>query len=402
MKKIFLTIALVAFKILQSQILINEVCSANKSAVKDNEGDSPDWIELYNSGAAAVDLTGYRLTDNSALPTKWVFPTVTIPAGGYLSVFASGKNKSLLVNHWESLVLENNDWKYIIPSAEIPSWTSIGFNDASWSTGKGGLGYGDSDDGTTITTTTATSVYARRTVNVIDKSQIKAMRLFIDYDDGYVAYLNGTEIARSNMGNGTPAYNALATSTHEASVYSGGSYEEKIIDPSIFTPLLVNGNNVLSIEVHNDGASSTDMTMRAFLVSALGDGSNNYQAIPSFFTPPPASNSIHTNFKLSSSGSPVILYNSAGTLVNGIIVPAMQPDDSYGRFPNGSSTLKYLRPVTFNNSNGAATSYSGYVSDVVTFSVPAGFYSSTQSVTLTKVSSSSTIRYTLEIGRAHV
>ena len=62
----------------------------------DEDGDPEDWIELSNPGASAVDIGGYYLTDNPGVLTKWRFPVpTTIPAGSYLVVFASNKNRAV-------------------------------------------------------------------------------------------------------------------------------------------------------------------------------------------------------------------------------------------------------------------------------------------------------------------
>ena len=76
-----------------SKVVINEVVSLNSTLIKDADDDYSDWIELYNSGDTAVNLAGCGLSDRAGEPFKWTFPEVTIPAGGYLLVFASGKDK---------------------------------------------------------------------------------------------------------------------------------------------------------------------------------------------------------------------------------------------------------------------------------------------------------------------
>lgn len=76
------------------QVVISEFLASNGRGLLDSDGDRPDWIELHNIGTTAVDLLGWSLTDNAALPRKWVFPSVTLPAGGYRVVFASGKNRT--------------------------------------------------------------------------------------------------------------------------------------------------------------------------------------------------------------------------------------------------------------------------------------------------------------------
>ena len=70
-----------------SQVVINEYSCGNKN-LTDNFGRTPDWIELFNSGTGAVDISGYHLSDNLTLPLKWAFPSgTTIAAGNYLRVW---------------------------------------------------------------------------------------------------------------------------------------------------------------------------------------------------------------------------------------------------------------------------------------------------------------------------
>ena len=72
-------------------VRINEVLPRNLYSIMDGEGDRPEWLELHNSGAAAVSLAGYYLSDDGGNLFKWAFPDVSIDAGGYLIVFLSGK-----------------------------------------------------------------------------------------------------------------------------------------------------------------------------------------------------------------------------------------------------------------------------------------------------------------------
>ena len=78
---------------LSAQVVINEYSCSNLSNIVDNYNEYEDWIELYNTGAATITLTGYYLSDQDDNPTKWPFPTSTIPAGGYVLVFASGRDE---------------------------------------------------------------------------------------------------------------------------------------------------------------------------------------------------------------------------------------------------------------------------------------------------------------------
>ncbi len=72
---------------------LNEIQSSNVSTYIDDLNKYPDWIELRNPTGSPVSLNGYGLSDNPNSPFKWVFPNVSIPANGYLVVFASGENR---------------------------------------------------------------------------------------------------------------------------------------------------------------------------------------------------------------------------------------------------------------------------------------------------------------------
>ena len=72
---------------------ISEFMAANSSTLADDDGAFSDWIEIFNPETGPVNLAGWYLTDTATSKTKWQFPSVTIPSGGYLVVFASGKNR---------------------------------------------------------------------------------------------------------------------------------------------------------------------------------------------------------------------------------------------------------------------------------------------------------------------
>ena len=76
-------------------VVINEFVASNVDGITDQDGDRSDWIELKNTDAAPVDLTGWYLTDESANLTKWQLPATNLPAGEYLTIFASDKNRAV-------------------------------------------------------------------------------------------------------------------------------------------------------------------------------------------------------------------------------------------------------------------------------------------------------------------
>ena len=75
------------------QIVINEFLASNDFGLADEDGDSSDWIELFNAGDSAVDLSGWSLTDDVAEPSQWLFPNRIIESHAYLLVIASGKDR---------------------------------------------------------------------------------------------------------------------------------------------------------------------------------------------------------------------------------------------------------------------------------------------------------------------
>jgi gliding motility-associated-like protein len=93
MVRVFLSIALLIFSSNSfSQVVINEYSCSNISGPTDAFGQNEDWIELFNTSAAPVDLTGYFLSDKSTNLGKWPVPSGTIPANGFLMVFCTSRN----------------------------------------------------------------------------------------------------------------------------------------------------------------------------------------------------------------------------------------------------------------------------------------------------------------------
>lgn len=91
-KSIALFIILFGIKSSFAQIVINEYSCSNFSTVTDNFGQYEDWIELYNTTAAPINLSGYYLSDKATNPTQWQFTGGSIPANGTVIVWASKNN----------------------------------------------------------------------------------------------------------------------------------------------------------------------------------------------------------------------------------------------------------------------------------------------------------------------
>jgi len=98
-----------------AQVVINEYSASNLFSLTDNFGRTEDWIELYNTSNAAVNLSGYHLSDKSSKPMKWAIPQGTIiPAGDHLLFYCSGRDGNFLGEYHTNFKLAQTTGKDII------------------------------------------------------------------------------------------------------------------------------------------------------------------------------------------------------------------------------------------------------------------------------------------------
>lgn len=177
-----------------------------------------------------------------------------------------------------AFVTEDAGKKVLVPTASIgDGWSGVDFDDSAWIGGTGGVGYERStgydpffkiDVQEAMYARNATC-YIRIPFVVTPENLIEAsgLRLNIRYDDGFVAYLNGAEVARA-MFAGAPSWNSGATGNH--SDIDAVNFETFDISSAI--GLIRLGPNVLAIHGLNAGADSSDFLISAELTSTLGGG----------------------------------------------------------------------------------------------------------------------------------
>nr|MCU0750016.1 CotH kinase family protein [Akkermansiaceae bacterium] len=388
------------------QVKVNELLAANTQAHPDivDFDDYPDWIELKNESASPVSLAGYFLSDDPAKPLKWPFPaTASIPANGFLKVWADGHDavpgdvrprgywpwKSFTVEaHHTNFSLSSDGesvlitqatglapstliqaaspapvspavaatWKFLADgSNQSTQWRAKSFDDSTWSTGTGALGYGDPWIVTPVPFGSSTSnrhitTYFRHTFQVAEPALIANLTLRLLLDDGAVIYINGVEVARQNLPAGEINHQTLATAA------VGGADES---DYSTFnltgTPLLA-GDNVIAVEVHQNSPSSSDLGFDLGLVATT--------------------------------------FSSATTLDS--VTYGVQVDDvSYGRNPAlDSQWVSFATPTPGAANAGDTVPNLRSAGVPVSISLASGLYNSPQTIHLT--SASGTIRYTLD------
>jgi len=366
---------------------INEVMSSNGGVLTDKDGESSDWIELYNSGTTSVNLNGFGLSDKKGQPFQWVFPDYTVNPGAYKVVFASGKD----ISNWNTIISSGDDWKYMVPITEpTTNWRLSSFNDTSWKTGKSGFGMGDNDDATVVTVTK--SILLRKKFTITNAASVRQLILHIDYDDGFVAYLNGVEIGRAQMLNlgALPRFDVLASGQHEALIYQGQMPEKFMVtNPAL---ILKTGENILSIQVHNYDPTSSDLSAIPFLSVETIERPVNPRVIDILKL---VVNEMHTNFKLDADGESLYLTNPSGVLVDSVMIGALQVNYSYGR-----SSQDPTKWVVFDTSTpgkiNSGEEISGDDPGKPVFSFPGGVYAARMKVSISAPTINDTIYYTLD------
>ena len=370
---------------------INEIMSSNTYVVYDEDGDTPDWLELVNFGNTSVNLSDYYLSEGTKNLFKWMLPDYHLQPNETFLVYASGKDRLQMPLNWYTIIDINQNWKYLVPTSEPSStWKSFSFAESGWLTGPSGIGFGDGDDNTVIPTGKI-SVFMRKKFTLSNLESLKSLWFHIDYDDGFVAYLNGTEICRAGLGSAGSAvpYN-MSASSHEAKMYQGGSPDAFNI--SDFIHLLNEKENVLAIQVHNAGTGSSDLSAIPFLTVGyaekivLNAPVSFYLQMPTLYP--------HSNFKLSSSGETLSLTHKDGTVADSISYGIIPSNYSMGRDVNNWSTWGYFATPTPGLINETPIA-SDIVRSEIQFSISEMFLKASSQLTFTGANAGEEIRYTL-------
>ena len=164
-----------------------------------------------------------------------------------------------------TLVPLNSDWRYLDDGSDQgTAWRANGFDDNGWSSGPAELGYGDGDEATIVgfgpeQSNKYPTTYFRHTFFVDDASIFTQLVGELTYDDGAVVYLNGSEIFRINIDDPFD-FSSYATAA-----------ADYVPEPFLANAgLLVDGDNVLAVEMHQANGNSSDISMELVLVGNTG------------------------------------------------------------------------------------------------------------------------------------
>lgn len=310
--------------LLDAKLVITEFSAANDNGIRDEDGDRSDWIEIHNAGDEAAELNGWFLTDDSEQLDKWRLPPASLGPGAYQIIFASNKDRTDSSNSWHTnfrldssegflaLVepdgrtiasgfapaypVQIDDYSFGIPQEVvtttvlragaastlfIPSddslgmdWTAPDFDDSRWMEAATGVGFGQSSGFPELVATDIkldmirarnSSAYLRVPFTAEMTELVTSLELRMKYDDGFVAYLNGVEIARRNAPDEL-AYNSDASEAHP----NADAIVFEPIDLTEFKSLLVEGRNILAIHGMNLRFTDTDFLVVPEIEMVLG------------------------------------------------------------------------------------------------------------------------------------
>lgn len=294
---------------------ISEIVAANDNTLRDDFGDSSDWIEIYNPTDNTIDLSGWGLSDDASDAHKWTFPTVNLPPREFVVVHASGNNiadpdkpmhtsfrlsrageflglakpdgsfadkfdpsfpagdddKSYgvpMMGELKEIIPAHSTFRYLIPTSSHSKldWENPDFKiTSSWKLSRSGFGFEKRGNNYSdlIRTKIATSkrcIWLRKTFNIKNPDDIKALVLRIRYDDGFIASINGVRVASANAPE-KPRYNTYASGKN-----ASANYED--FDLSDHIGLLKTGNrNVLTIQAYDSRYDRNDFFVMPLLLS---------------------------------------------------------------------------------------------------------------------------------------
>ena len=294
---------------------ISEIVAANDNTLRDDFGDSSDWIEIYNPTENTIDLSGWGLSDDASDAHKWTFPNVKLPPHEFVVVHASGNNiadpdKPMhtsfrlsrageflglakpdgsfadkfdpsfpagdddesygvpMMGELKEIIPAHSTFRYLIPASSHSKldWENPDFKiTSSWKLSRSGFGFEKRGNNYSdlIRTKIATSkrcIWLRKTFNIKNPDDIKALVLRIRYDDGFIASINGVRVASANAPE-KPRYNTYASGKN-----ASANYED--FDLSDHIGLLKTGNrNVLTIQAYDSRYDRNDFFVMALLLS---------------------------------------------------------------------------------------------------------------------------------------
>ena len=232
-------------------------------------------------------VDGVSVGQDFAAPYSVTWSNVT---GGSHRISANGSDDSgnfyeavpVYIGVGQVMIHSNAVWKYFDKGQDLSNaWFAVGYDDSAWSSGPAELGYGDGGEATVVEDNTTPgygpndndryiTTYFRRTFNAVNVPSLTNMVMSLMYDDGAAVYLNGREVYRTANLATNAAYNTGAT---------GQGLEETLDVAAISLTNLLEGENVIAVEIHQQNSTSSDISFFLQLVAAPIIDRNQYPVV---------------------------------------------------------------------------------------------------------------------------
>ena len=345
-------------------VIFSEVSPENAN-FKDNDGNDPGWLELYNTSDAPVSLKGVALSNDAKYPRRWVFGNATVPAKSHMVVILSGKNYADYVAPSDSVNMIGTDC-----SSESSSGGMNGFNFGDWG---GGMNPG-AGAGAGATTTNAENLPGKSALcyNEGGANQIGAV---VKVSPNKGSYTRVVVNAASKLGNADQlVVRGFITKTHKIrlnfkennamSDWSGKNLRGTGDSSAVYYVRL--GDNASEINRNN-------ITATTFATETVGSESTTIK-ITSYIARK-RGHEPHTTFKAENSGS-LFLVDENNAILDSVTYSAVPTGASWSR--DAAGKWGFATPSPYGNTAGevfAVQAQSGEVNIP-----PSGFYSSAVSV----------------------
>jgi len=377
-------------------VVINEVQISNGCTLLDEDGDYSDWIELLNRGTQTVSLAGWGLSDRADNPTKWLFPPWSLAPGARQLVFASGKDRT---NVLEAAVISSPQevpGMVLWLRADAEAYTN-GAKVTGWTDLSGCGNHAFTTNGMACPSFRTNAVNGHASIRFA-KSSGQEVLLPVTNFNGLASLRDVTvfivcrwsgQVTSGMLG----AWDAVTGNTH-FEVQSGGLLRLRVaaLDTSVTTAMTANAWCQVAASVNSAGDTPVarlyrDGVLRGSLAKDPGAAalsSYTYMALGNslkserffdgdmseviFFNRAlstsereaverclalryalpgaPHVTELHTNFSLDADGETVFLTGPGTNNVDCVDVPDVPMDASYGRSPDGAGTFAYLAAPT--------------------------------------------------------
>ena len=362
------------------QIIINEGSNKNYSTISDEDGEFEDWIELYNAGSTAVDLFNFSLSDNFN-PGEWIFPHYIIHPNQHIVVFCSGKDR-FASSTFTSVLIDTA----LIPQ---PGWNTHYFTTPFiW----------DGVSNIVLNLCTYNPIYQCNSIHSQSATSYNSATIALNYPGSACGFnsgsnaqqrpnirINSTIVGTGTLQNGYTDYPSAYSNWYE------GARQQYLYTASELISAGLTPGSIDSLSF--DVIATCPTSFQFFELSLANTGINSLQ--PNFI--PASGNYNHTNFKISSNGETITLYNPTNVALSSLNVNCGPGYDvSAGSFPDAAVTINKFYLPTPGTTNNYSVPSSNYALAPV-LSINSGVFTNPISVSITDLNNpAAAIYYTLD------